>query len=58
MSLFTGMKDYEYFPKNNLNHIIKSQICIGIGSLFYFYGVLFIPLSEAIILFSTNSIWS
>ncbi|CAD8104327.1 unnamed protein product [Paramecium sonneborni] len=46
------------YPKEQMPHIIKSQALIGIGTLFYFYGVNFISLSEAVILFCTNSIWS
>ncbi|CAD8193339.1 unnamed protein product [Paramecium pentaurelia] len=46
------------YPKEKMPHIIRSQVGIGIGTLFYFYGVNLISLSEAVILFCTNSIWS
>ncbi|CAK93526.1 unnamed protein product (macronuclear) [Paramecium tetraurelia] len=46
------------YPKEKMPYIIKSQVGIGIGTLFYFYGVKLISLSEAVILFCTNSIWS
>ncbi|CAD8076451.1 unnamed protein product [Paramecium primaurelia] len=47
-----------YHPKNRTRYLIQSQTLGAVGSLFYFYGINFISLSEGAILFATNSIWS
>ncbi|CAD8193465.1 unnamed protein product [Paramecium pentaurelia] len=56
--IFLFQQQQNYYPKGKTQYLIKSQLLGAIGSSIYFFGLSFISLSEAAILFSTNSIWS
>ncbi|CAD8110226.1 unnamed protein product [Paramecium sonneborni] len=56
--LFLFQWKENFYPKNRTKYLLQSQTLGALGSLFYFYGINFISLSEGAILFATNSIWS